>query len=451
MPSRRLGIALALGLALGVAACGGKPVTAPAVAPGAPHYPDFIFPSAPATNDVAAPHMAAWQTLQSGDPRGAEREFNALLKRVPDFYPAEAGLGYAALARKDAAAAIAHFDKAIATSPAYAPALAGKGDALLAQGHTDQALEAYSAALSADPGLTALRSRVDSLKFRAAQDLVANARRAADAGRFDEARRAYESAIAASPDSAFLHRELAAVEHKAGDNAAAVAQAQEAVKLDPSDTRALTIIADVYEGSGQWAKAADAYTAVNAAEPSEALAAKIDQMRQKAALEAMPADYRAIDTAPTVTRAQLAALIGVHLEDLLRRARAGTAVVTTDTRSNWAAPWIMAVTRAGVMDPFANHTFQPNTTVRRGDLAGAASRVLTLIAAEKPKLASRWRDSRPHFSDLSPAHLNYPAAARAVSAGVMAPLEGETFQLSRPVTGAEALDTVSKLEALAKK
>jgi hypothetical protein len=89
--------------------------------------------------------------------------------------------------------------------------------------------------------------------------------------------------------------------------------------------------------------------------------------------------------------------------------------------------------------------------VRRGDLAAAASRVLTLIGAEKPRLAVRWRDPRPHFSDLSPAHLSYPAAARSVSAGVMAPLAGDSFQLTRPVTGAEAIDTVSKLEALAKK
>jgi hypothetical protein len=109
------------------------------------------------------------------------------------------------------------------------------------------------------------------------------------------------------------------------------------------------------------------------------------------------------------------------------------------------------VTRAGVIEPFPNHTFQPNGIVRRGDLAQAASRVLSMIGAEKPRLAARWRDPRPKFTDLGPAHLLYPAAARSVSAGVMAPFDGDTFQLTRPVTGAEARDTVSKLEALARK
>jgi tetratricopeptide (TPR) repeat protein len=446
---RSAALALALGAA---AACGSAPVTAP-VAPGAPHFPDFVFPAVPAGmgGPVADEQTAAWQTLQSGDPKAADRAFTVILKASPSFYPAEAGLGYAALARHDNGAAVTHFDKALAANAAYAPALAGRGDALVAEGHTDVALDAYQAALAADASLAPLRSRIDALKFRSAQDVVANARKSADAGRYDEARQAYRNAIAASPDSAFLHRELAIVERRAGDSAAAIAEAQEAVKLDASDTRALTIIAEIYESSQQWSQAADAYAAVDAVEPSDVLVSKIDSMRQKAALEAMPAEYRGIEAATTVTRAQLAALIGVHLEDLLRRARGANAVLTTDTRTNWAGPWIMAVTRAGVMEAFPNHTFQPNTTIRRADLASAASHVLTLIGAEKPKLAAKWRDPRPQFADLAPSHLSYPAAARAVSSGVMAPLDANTFQLTRPVTGAEALDTVSKLEALARK
>jgi hypothetical protein len=103
------------------------------------------------------------------------------------------------------------------------------------------------------------------------------------------------------------------------------------------------------------------------------------------------------------------------------------------------------------MEPFPNHTFQPNTTIRRGDLAQAVSRVLGLLATANPRLASRWRDPRPKFADLGPSHLLYPAAARAVSAGILTPLDGDTFQLTRLVTGSEARDAVSKLEALARK
>lgn len=453
MRARNTGVRLAIALlALVAAGCASAP-PAPPPPPGAPKFADFVFPAA--TADLAAPavldeHLAAWQVLQSGDAKAAERAFTAILKAAPAFYPAEAGLGYAALARKDAAAALAPFDKALARNATYAAALAGKGEALLSLGRTDAAAEAFEAALAADAGLTALRGRVDVLKFRGVQQNIENARKAAEAGKLEDARRGYLAAIASSPESAFLYRELAAVEHKAGDQTPALSHAKQAATLDPADARALLLIADILEANHEWTNAAEAYTAANAVEPSDATVAKADQMREKAAFEAMPEEYRAIETSPTVTRAQLAALLGTRLGDLLRRAQVRP-VVMTDVRGNWAAPWIQTVTRTGVIEPFPNHTFQPNAVVRRGDLAQAVSHVLAFIGAEKPKLADKWRDPRPKFADVGPSHLLYASAARAVSAGVMTPLEGDTFQLSRPVTGSEARDAVSKLEGLVRK
>lgn len=447
---RRRTIALLLLLIL--SACAKKPANLPAPAV-APRFGDFVFPSAPiglAPPAVIDRHRAAWQLLQAGDAKSAERDFTAILKDAPAFYPAEAGLGYAALARKDAQAALGHFDQSLAGHAAYAPAIAGKGEALLSLGRTDAAADAFQAALAADPGLTGLRGRAEVLKFRGVQQNIESARTAAEAGKLDEARRGYLAAIAASPESGFLYRELAAIEHTSGDHASGLVHARQAVTLDPADARALMLVAEILEANREWAGAADAYAAVNAVEPSDAMAAKADQMREKAAFESMPEEYRSIETSPSITRAQLAAMLGTRLGDLLRRG-ANKPLVVTDVRGNWAGPWIQAVIRSGVMEPFPNHTFQPGTTVRRGDLARAVSRVLTLIAAANPRLAARWRDPRPRLTDVGPSHLLYPAAARAVSSGVMAPLEGDTFQLTRAVTGSEARDAVSKLEALARK
>jgi tetratricopeptide (TPR) repeat protein len=446
---RRFAEALMIGVAVSLAACA---PSAPPSAPVVPKFPEYVFPAAPP--DAGSPAAVArqqngWAFLQAGNTRSADKEFGAALKASPGFYPAEAGLGYSALARKDASAAIGHFDRALSQNAAYAPALAGKGDALLSQNHPEMALQAFESALAADPSLQALRSRVDVLKFRTVQQDITRARKAADEGRLDEARSVYQQAIAASPQSAFLYRELAAVDNRAGDAAAALTHAEQAVKLDPGDARSQVLVAQIYESGHQWTKAADAYAAAGALDPSDALTAKADEMRERAAFDSMPEEYKTIAQAPTITRAQLAALIGVRLEDLLHRSRAASAPVITDTRSSWASPWILSVTRAGVMDVFPNHTFQPNAIVRRADLAHAVSQVLSRIADEKPKAAAKWRDGRPHFTDVSPSHLSYPAAARAVSSGVMRTLDGGAFQLSRPVTGAEAMQVVDRLEAIA--
>jgi hypothetical protein len=162
----------------------------------------------------------------------------------------------------------------------------------------------------------------------------------------------------------------------------------------------------------------------------------------------MPPEYRAIGDSPSLTRGQLAALLAVKLEPLLSGARNASAVVITDTRAHWAAPYILTVARSAVMDPFPNHTFQPEQVVLRADLARAVSRTLNLIAKRQPQLAAAWRNPRRKFPDVPTGHLSYPAAALAVEAGVMTTSDDGSFQLTRPVTGTEAVAAIDKLAQL---
>lgn len=449
----RLGQAVALLALLAGAGCAPKTVAVPPPA-AAPKFPDFIYPAPPQGIGPVADldrHEMAWRWLQAGDPRNAERIFSTLVKQRADFYPAEAGLGYVALARKDFRSAASHFDRAVVANPRYAPALAGRGEALLALGEREDALKSFEAALGADPQLETLRSRVEVLRFRGLQDDLAAARKLADSGRLKEARSAYEAAIAGSPQSPFLYRELAAVERRDGDPTAALAHAEKASELDPNDSRSLALVGEIHESQKAYQKAIDAYSSAVALEPNEDLSNRIEDLRERAAFEAMPDEYRTIESAPTITRGQLAALLGVRLDDLLKRARGRNAAVITDARTSWAAPWILSVVRAGVMEAYPNHTFQPGAIVRRADLAQAASRALSLIAAENPKLAASWRNAKRQFPDLSPGHLVYPAASLSVEAGVMTTVENGSFDQTRPITGAEAVAAVRALEDLAER
>jgi tetratricopeptide (TPR) repeat protein len=416
-----------------------------------PKFPEFVHPVPPASLALpaaAAAHEAGWQWLQSGDLRNAERSFAAVLKATAGFYPSEAGLGFVALARKDYRTAISHFDRTLAADSAYAPALAGRGEALLALGQRDEALASFEAAVGADPKLTDLRARIDVLRFRGMQDDVDAARKAAEAGKLAEAQAIYERSLAASPDSPFLYRELAVIERRSANLDAALGHAQKAAELSPGEFRNFVTLGEVYEARGDYPKAVDAYSTAFSLEPSDGLRTRIDELREKAAFASMPDEYRSIETSPTVTRAQLAALLGVRLDDLLKRAPHSNAVVVTDTRGNWAGPWILSVSRTGVMEAYPNHTFQPNALVRRGDLASAVSNALSLIAAERPREAAAWRGAQARFPDLPPGHLSYPAASAAVQSGVMTTASDGAFQLSRPVTGAESLAAVKKLEEL---
>jgi tetratricopeptide (TPR) repeat protein len=430
------------------AAC--APKTAPPPSTG-PRFPSYIFPPVPQAlenSDAAAAHRIGWQALQAGDLRQAERRFGSALKDTPDFFPAEAALGYVALARRDARAAVDHFSRALAREPAYAPALVGRGEALLAAGRQEEAIASFEAAVSADPSLDEIRDRIDALRFKAVDDKIAAARREADSGRLDAARDRYKEAIAASPESAFLYRELALVEQRAGRLDSALEAARRAAGLDKADPRPLVIIGEVHEARNEFEAAARAYEQAAAIETSVDLTTRIERVRDREALAKLPASYQTIATAETVTRGDVAALIGVRLDQLVAKAGRQAAVVMTDTRRHWAAPWILAVARAGIMSVYPNHTFQPGATVSRGDLAEALARALEVIATGDPKTAKSWREANPQFADLPPGHPSYPAAALVVTADAMKPLEGSTFQVSRPVTGAEASAAIERLRAL---
>ena len=433
-----------------ISACAPKVVPLPVVT--APKYPDFPQPAIPAAfsgSPVAATQSRGWTFLQAGDLKSAEREFSLALKAAAAFYPAEDGLGYVALANKDAKSALPHFEHSLDEQAGDVSAMIGRGQTLLALNRTADALAQFRAALAADPSLSDVRRQVDVLSFRGVEQNVEKARQAAKSGKADEAIQAYTAAIASSPDSPFLYRELAAVERQKGDAAAALEHFRKAASLDPSDAKTFEQIGELLEQSGDLEGAAKAYGDSLALESNAAVEQRLEDVRAKMALARLPAEYRAIDDAPQITRADLAALIGIRLAPLLAGPRSRDAALITDVRNNWAATWIVAVARAGIMEPYANHAFQPRTVVRRTDLAQAVARLLAKIAAQRPGQRAPWESARLKFNDLAAGHLAYPAASVAVAAGVMKTAAGDAFQPSRPVSGAEAIDAIDKLRALA--
>ena len=430
-------------------ACAPKIVPAPVVT--TPKFPEFIKPAVPpafAGTRAAAAEERGWAFLQSGDVDTAERDFADALKAAPIFYPAEISLGYVELARRDARSALPHFDRALEKRQDDAAALVGRGQALLALDREADALAAFESAVAADASLVDVRRRVDVLRFRGLEQGLSRARDAAKAGRLDEAMAAYTTALGRSPDSSFLYRELAGVERRRGNPDVALEHFRKAVSLDATDAASLAQIGELLEDQRDYAGAAKAYADALAAEPSAEMERRLEAVRARGDLARLPAEYRAIERTTQITRGELAALIGVRLGPLLQGNR-GEAALITDIRGFWAATWITAVARAGVIEPFANHAFQPKTVVHRAELAEIVGRLLASVDARTPGQAHPWQSAQVKFSDLPTTHLAYAAASTSVAAGVMKTVGDSAFQPSGPVSGAEAFEAIARLEALA--
>lgn len=410
-------------------------------------YAEFVYPAVPAevfTETAAGAVDRGWRYLQAGDLANANTEFAAA--GSDGFYPGRTGQGFVALAGSDYQSAAGAFDVALAAAPGYAPALVGRGLAALGLDRNADALEAFVAALVADPALTVLEQRVDLLRFRVLQEVIDQGRRAQTAGRLNEAREAYLRAIEYSPETAFLHRELAEVEWQRGDLDAALAGLERAVDLDGSDAETIVELGAVLEARGEYEAAIAAYERAAAVGAGGAeLAARIEIAIRRLRDAMLPVEFHAISSAAAATRGDLAALIGVRLAPVLLTADP-VQVVVTDIRTHWAAEWVAAVIRAGVIEEFPNHTYQPEAILRRVDLASAVRRVVALLADRSQVLLDSLT-ARPAIADVSPGHLSYQDVATAVAAGVMPLAEGR-FGINSLVTGAEAIAVIERLQVL---
>ena len=165
----------------------------------------------------------------------------------------------------------------------------------------------------------------------------------------------------------------------------------------------------------------------------------------------LPPEYRQIQSRLAITRAELAVVLSVRMKRVLEQAAHGQVVILTDTRDHWADRWIQTVARAGVMAPTPRHRFEPDRFLQRRELAEAISAVVLLGAERDPARTRRRRDREPVFVDMEPTHINYQAAAAAVSTGVLDVGRGGFFRPTAFVNGAEVVDVVRRLEQLVRR
>lgn len=446
------GAVLSVAVLVNAAACSSK--TAPPAMPSTPTIsavPALVVPATlKATPETLARYESAWRRMQAGDISRATSEFEDVLRRAPGFYPASTALGYIAALDRKYDEAVRRFDAAIALDRTYLPALTGRLDVALTRREDAIALATADMILAVAPNREDVRSEQEVLRLRVVQAQLAQAASERSAGRLDAAQITLDQTLAMVPDSAVVLRELALVEIARSRLTEAETHARRSLELDPGDAQTHIVMATVLESSGRAREALEEINRALKIEPRPEWRDRAAALRNRADHEALPPEYQAIPTAQTITRGQLAALLGVRLSRALERSPRRVTTVVTDVRDHWASPWILPVTAAGWMEPFANHTFQPASIVRRADLARVTWRTLQDLATGRQTELSQWRASRPTLADVSRNHLQYASIAGALASGAMQVDADNRFQPNRPVTGAEVVAAVARLEGFAR-
>ena len=404
-----------------------------------PEGVDLVYPSlAPGAlrGGESRDFQRAWEAVLAGDSSKAIRGFEELRRKRPGLVALDAGLGFARLRRSDLPGASRSFEAALAKDPNYLPALLGAASAARRQGQADAALALYVRATDLAPNDVLARRRLGELKLQLTERHVGAAQLARQRGDETAAIAEYRQALQAAPELADVRIELANLLLKNGDRAGAV----DLLEADPrQDRHALMALGELLAAQKEYARALDAYRRILRRDPQDAEAReRASQLRLDSELAQMPEEYRRIPQAQRVTRAELAALIASKLT-ALQRLPEREPRVATDISGSWARSHILRVLSLEILDLYPNHSFQPGSTVRKGDLAAALGKVLDLLAVPAREA--------PALKDMSPTNLQYAGAARLVSLGIMDITPEGAFEPWRVLTGK---DTVAVVEALAR-
>jgi len=428
-------MAAALGLAL-AAGCATAPVR-PTTTPETEEYAFPRWPPGEVRPREARAIEGAWHEVLAGDTARAEKRLRKVLADSPGLIPAEIALAYARLRAGAHADAVRGFASVLERKPDDVSALVGSGAALARGGNPEAALAAYARAAALDPANEAVRRRRAELRLQVTDSRVGAARAAVEAGAAERAVEQYQLVLQAAPELSGVRLELAGVLADRGDVEAAIA----VLEADPAAERQVLLrLAELVFQRGAHERALEVYRRILETDPrdEEALAAA-RRVRDTIEAQQMPEEYRRILDAPTITRADLAALMLVKVRRLAQ-APLGPGKVAIDISGSWAQDHIIRALALDLVTVYPNHTFQPGATVRRGDLARAVARALDLLQYPAGPAA--------RLSDMSANNVLHYAAARAVGAGLMDLAEDGAFQPWRPVSGREATDVIEGLVRL---
>ncbi len=387
----------------------------------------------------------AWQSMKQGNTNKAIKLLARLGQESPFFY---VGMGYTAYIQQDLPSAENYFKVATIDFPDLAMAHLGLGQIYQETGRDDLAFSAYREVLKYDPDHPWAKARYAEIQEMKTAEFIREAERAEEAGNTEATKTAYLRALHYSPQAIEVHLALAAIYTREEQYDNATIHFKAAMATESENTETLAAYADALFQSGNNSQSLETYERLMELNPDDEMAQqRIEILKNRLGIFELPSQYNIISAAETVTKEQVAALLGVKFKAILPVPQTKPPIII-DISTSWASRFILDAASLGLLDVYPNHTFQPQKIITRAEMAEILHRLIRQLERQGYRFIQQIPPERIQIADVSPDNFYYRPIVLMISYDLMSLAAGRHFNPDRLVSGAEADQTFDLILAL---
>jgi len=389
----------------------------------------------------------AWKNLKEGKGNKAKKIISKLGSESPFYY---VGLGYAYYLLNDQNSAEEFFKASLKDYPNMTLNHFGLAQIYQEKGDEELAFLEYREILKREPEHPWAKSKYENIKSRKTEEALSEANSFLSSGNLERGKVAFLKALYYSPRSTEAHLALADIYKKEKNYQNALVHLKTASFNEPKNVEIQKDYAETLFMAGENKKSLEIYERLKELEPgNKKIEERLQIIKNRLGIYELPSQYDAIQFSEAVTKEEVAALIGIRFQNILKEP-SGKPSIIIDISTSWASKFIHKTASLGIMDVYPNHTFQPKKIITRAEMAEILLSLIDRLKKEGYNFIQQIPPESIQISDVSHDNYYYQPIVLIISFDIMTLSRDKTFKPDFPVSGNECIKFLFIIESLIK-
>lgn len=378
----------------------------------------------------------AWENLRQGRGDKAQKLISKLGTESPFYY---AGMGYASLLLTRISDSENYFKHALQNYPDMTLAHIGLAQVYQKTGNDDLAFVEFREILKREEKNIWAQQSYQVLKERKTQESLDEAKTYLAHQDMEKSKEAFLKALYYSPQSTAAHLSLAEIFKKEDNLKNALVHLKAASTIEPDNKSILNVYAETLYQAEDYPRSLEVYERLLDLEPeNDNIQTRVKTLKNRLGIFELPSQFDAIPASEAITKEEVAALIEVKFKDTLDEPKTQPPIII-DISTSWASKYILRAASLGLLDVYANHTFQPKKIVTRAEMADVLNKLINYLKRKNYVFISQIPPEKIQISDVSPDNYYYQPILHIISYAIMNLSTNRTFNPDLPVSGQEAI------------